>query len=253
MSTPAVDPVEEYRMPILDHLRELRLRVVRALQALLVGLVIGWFVSDPVFDWLTAPMNDALAATGAGTLAVTQTTEALMVKLKVAGLTGMFLASPILFWQIWQFVAPGLYSTEKRYVLPLVVSSSLLFVTGAGFAYYGVFRFGFPWFLAMNGENVTAVLSIESYLSFATTLLVAFGASFQLPIIVFFLARLGVVNHVDMIRGFRFGVILIAIASAVLTPPDVLSMAMMGVPLLVLYGVGIIVARLFSTKPVAES
>lgn len=251
MSRAAPDPVEEFRMPILDHLRELRQRVIISVRTLLVTTLGGWLFADQVFAWLAKPMNDALAATHAGTLAVTQTTEAFMVQMKVAGLVGLFLASPILFWQVWRFVAPGLYDTEKKYVFPLVFSSTFLFLLGAAFAYFGVFTFGFPLFLEMNGENVTAVLSIDSYLSFATTLLVAFGASFQLPIVVFFLARVGVLNHVDMIRGFRYGVIVIAFIAAVLTPPDVLSMSLMGVPLLALYGVGILVARVFSTKPVA--
>lgn len=251
MSSPATDPVDSYRMPILEHLRELRQRVLVSLRTLLVTVIGSFFFANDLFQWLARPMNEALKATGAGTLAVTQTTEAFMVQMKVAGLAGVFLASPVLFWQVWRFVAPGLYDTEKKYVLPLVVASTFLFVTGAGFAYFGVFTYGFPLFLEMNGENVTAVLSIDSYLSFAITLLVAFGASFQLPVVVFFLARVGVLNHVDMIRGFRYGVVLIAVVAAILTPPDVVSMSMMGVPLLALYGLGILVARVFSTKPVA--
>lgn len=251
MSSPATDPVDSYRMPILEHLRELRQRVLVSLRTLLVTVIGSFFFANDLFQWLARPMNEALKATGAGTLAVTQTTEAFMVQMKVAGLAGVFLASPVLFWQVWRFVAPGLYDTEKKYVLPLVVASTFLFVTGAAFAYFGVFTYGFPLFLEMNGENVTAVLSIDSYLSFAITLLVAFGASFQLPVVVFFLARVGVLNHVDMIRGFRYGVVLIAVVAAILTPPDIVSMSMMGVPLLALYGLGIVVARLFSTKPVA--
>lgn len=249
MSPANTDPVEQYRMPLLEHLKELRTRVIISLRAVIVAMLVGWYFADDLFNWLAAPMNAALKATNAGTLAVSEATEMFMVQMKVAGLAGTFLASPILFYQAWRFVAPGLYATERKYVLPLVAASTTLFLLGGTFAYEGVFRFGFPLFLSMNGPNVTAVLSIDSYLSFATTVLLAFGLSFQLPIVVFFLARLGIVNHVDMIRGFRYGVVIIAVAAAVLTPPDVISMAMMGVPLIGLYGVGILVARVFSTKP----
>jgi sec-independent protein translocase protein TatC len=113
-----------------------------------------------------------------------------------------------------------------------------------------VFRFGFPFFLEMNGPDVTAVLSINSYLTFATTLLVAFGVAFQLPVVIFFLARLGIVNHRDLVRGFRYSIVAIAVVAAILTPPDVVSMSLMAVPLVVLYGLGIGVAWLWSTKPI---
>lgn len=251
MSPAAPDPVDDYRMPILEHLRELRDRVMRAIVALLVTTAACFAFSQPIFDFLARPMVDALTATGTGTLAVTEATEGFVVQTKVAGLAGLFLASPYLFWQVWGFVAPGLYEAERRWVLPLVGASTSLFLLGASFAYFGVFHFGFPFFLSMNGPNVTAVLSINSYLGFAITLLVAFGVAFQLPVVVYFLARMGLVNHVDMIRGFRYSIVAIAIVAAVLTPPDVVSMALMAVPLVLLYLVGIVVARVFSTKPVA--
>ncbi|MFZ5477255.1 MAG: twin-arginine translocase subunit TatC [Myxococcota bacterium] len=243
------DPVDEARMPLLDHLRELRLRLIRCAWTLLVTFVAGFVVSQQVFDWLAAPMEAALAATGKGTLAVTEATEGVFVQMKVAGLVALFASSPVLFWQSWQFVGPGLYEHEKRAVLPLVAASTVLFTSGAAFAYYVVFRFGFPFFLEMNGENVTAVLSINSYLGLVTTLFVAFGLSFQLPVVVWFLARMGLVDHLDLIRGFRYGVVGIFVVAAVLTPgPDLLSQLLMAAPLLLLYGIGIVVARFATTK-----
>lgn len=237
-------------MPLLEHLRELRKRVIVCVYAVGIALVVSFLFANPIFDWLARPMNQALASTGKGTMAVTEATEGIVVQLKVAGISGLFLASPVIAWQVWQFVAPGLYERERRSVLPLAFASTLLFAAGGGFAYFVVFTYGFPMFLKMNGENVTAVLSINSYLSFAITLLVAFGASFQLPVVIYFLARLGLVNHRDLISGFRYGVVGIFAVAAVLTPPDVLSQLMMAGPLLLLYGVGIVVARIFSTKPV---
>ncbi len=241
---------DTYEMPLLDHLRELRKRVIVCMWAVLVCVGASFAFAGPIFDWLSQPMNDALHVTGKGTMAITEATEGIVVQMKVAGIAGLFASSPVIAYQIWKFVAPGLYDKERRSVMPLVTASTFLFITGGAFAYYGVFRFGFPIFLSMNGDNVTAVLSINSYLTFAITLLVAFGVSFQLPIVVYFLARLGLINHRDMISGFRYGIVGIFIIAAVLTPPDVMSQMMMAGPLVVLYGVGIIVAWLFSTKPV---
>ncbi len=243
---------DTYEMPLMEHLRELRRRVIICVWAVGIGVLGSFAFAVPIFEWISAPMNEALAATGKGSMAVTQAMEGVVVQVKVAGIAGLFLASPILAYQIWQFVAPGLYEKERKGVVPLAMSSTFLFLSGGAFAYYGVFRVGFPFFLEMNGENVTAVLSIDSYLTFAITLLVAFGASFQLPVIVYFLARLGIINHRDMISGFRYGIVGIFVVAAVLTPPDVLSQFMMAGPLVVLYGVGIIVAWLFSTKPVPK-
>lgn len=241
---------DTYEMPLLDHLRELRQRVIVSVWAVAICVGVSFAFAGDLFDWLSAPMNDALAATGKGTMAITEATEGFVVQMKVAGIAGLFGASPILAYQVWKFVAPGLYEKERRSVLPLAFASTVLFLVGGAFAYYGVFRFGFPLFLNINGEHVTAVLSINSYLTFAITLLVAFGASFQLPIVVYFLSRLGLINHRDMISGFRYGIVGIFIIAAILTPPDVMSQMMMAGPLLVLYIVGIGVAWIFSTKPV---
>ena len=139
-------------------------------------------------------------------------------------------------------------ASEKRWVMPLMATSTALFLSGAAFAYFVVFRFGFPVFLEMNGPDVKAVLSIQSYLNFAATILVAFGVSFQLPIVVWFLARLGVIDHIDMIRGFRYSIVAIFVIAGILTPPDVLSQVLMAGPLVLLYGVGIGVARFATTK-----
>lgn len=236
-------------MSLMDHLRELRRRVIVCLQALAVGCVIGLAGASKIFAILCAPMNAALAETEHGTLAVTTATEGVFVQLKVAVFVALFIASPVIFWQIWKFVAPGLYDTEKRHVFPLVVASTSLFSLGAAFAYFVVFHFGFPVFLKMNGEGVTAVLSIDSYLTFATTLLVAFGASFQLPVVIWFMSRIGLVNHRDLIRGFRYSIVIIFVIAAILTPPDVLSQMMMAVPLCALYAIGIVVSYFSSTKP----
>lgn len=242
-------PVDDTRMPLLEHLRELRSRLLICVWTLLPACVIGFVFANDVFDLLAAPMDAALKSTGRGTLAITEAMEGFVVQMKVAGLTGVFLASPVLSFQIWRFVAPALYDSEKRTIVPLATASTGLFVVGAIFCYRIVFQYGFPFFLEMNGENVSAVLSINSYLGMVTTLILAFGLSFQLPIGIYFAARLGLVNARDLIRGFRYAVVLIFLTAAVLTPsPDAFSQALMAGPLLGLYVIGIGVAAIFTTK-----
>lgn len=239
---------DDFRMPILEHLRELRSRLIVCVVTLVVAFFVTFSLANDIFAWLAAPMNAALAETGMGTLAVTVVMEGFLVQMRVAGYASLFIGSPVIFFQAWKFVAPGLYETEKRWVFPLVLSSTILFLGGAAFCYFVLFKYGFPVFLEMNSEGVKAVLSIESYLDFAATLLVAFGLSFQLPIVVWFLARLGLIDHIDMLRGFRYSIVGIVIVAGVLTPPDVLSQMLMAIPLVLLYGASIVVARLATTK-----
>ncbi|MCB9791902.1 MAG: twin-arginine translocase subunit TatC [Alphaproteobacteria bacterium] len=243
------DPVDEYRMSILDHLRELRTRLIVSLWAVGVGIVVCFFISEHIFAFLVEPMNAALAARGEGTMAITDPLEAVVTYLKVAVLSGFFAASPIVFYQTWQFIGPGLYQSEKKVVLPLVVSSTVLFSAGAAFGYFVIFRYGFEFFLSMaDPENTSAVLSINAYLMTATKLLVAFGASFQLPVIVFFLARMGLIDAKDMAVNFRYAIVGIFIVAAIITPPDPLTQCLMAGPLMLLYVISMGVAWAVSTK-----
>jgi sec-independent protein translocase protein TatC len=184
-------------------------------------------------------------------MAITEPLEGFITYLKVAGLAGLGVTSPFIFYQIWAFIAPGLYPKEKKTVLPLVVASTLLFLGGASFGYFVIFDFAFPFFLNVTeslGDDIEAVLSINAYLGLATKLLVAFGTAFQLPIGIYFLARVGLVDHTDLFNSFRYAVVVMFVVSAVITPPDVISQCLMAGPLIVLYGVGIVLAYFFSTK-----
>jgi sec-independent protein translocase protein TatC len=240
---------DDASMPLLEHLRELRRRLFVCAGAMLPAFVVGFAVSDRAFDLLAAPMNAALRAHGSGTLAVISATEGFVVQMKVAGLVATLVATPVIASQVWGFVRPGLHAHERRTVLPLTLASTALFVLGCAFCYVAIFEVGFPFFLAMNGEGVQAVLSIDAYLGMAITMLLSFGLAFQLPVVVFVLARLGLVNARDLLRGFRYAVVAIFVVSAVLTPsPDALSQLLMAGPLLALYVLGIGVAALASTK-----
>jgi sec-independent protein translocase protein TatC len=245
------DPVEAYQMPLMDHLLELRRRLIWTLVAVTIGVCICLNWVEDIWNFLVAPMNAALeknSVNGGGTMAITEPLEGFMTYLKVAGVAGLGLSSPVVFWQFWRFVAPGLYPSEKKYILPLAFSSTSLFLLGAAFCYWVIFAFAFPFFLEVTADNVQAVLSISAYLSLATMMLIAFGVSFQLPVVVFVLARMGLIDHLDMIRSFRYSIVAIFVVAAILTPPDVLSQVLMAAPLTVLYLIGIGIAWMFTTK-----
>ncbi len=240
---------EEYRMPLMEHLRELRTRVVYALIAASIGCLISFFFVEDIWNFLVAPMQQALEASDTvGSMAVTEPLEGFLTQLKVAAAAGIGLACPVLFYQFWRFVAPGLYPNEQRIIAPVVVSSTLLFLGGVAFGYFVIFQFAFPFFLELTPDNTEAMLSINSYLGLATRLLLAFGACFQLPVVVFVLSRIGLIDHTDLIHVFRYAIVASFVISAVITPPDVLSQALMAGPLIILYTAGIGISWLFSTK-----
>jgi sec-independent protein translocase protein TatC len=248
---PNADPVDAYRMPLVEHLTELRDRLIRIIAFGALGCAICFAFAQPIWDALVSPMNHALEKGGRGTMAITEPLEGFITYMKVAALAGFGLASPLIFHQIWSFIAPGLYPKEKKTILPLALASSVLFIGGAAFGYFVIFDFAFPFFLEVTeslDKNIEAVLSINAYLGLVTKLLIAFGASFQLPIVLYFLARIGLVDHIDLFEGFRYAVVGMFVVSAIITPPDVLSQCLMAGPLILLYGLGIVLAYFFSTK-----
>ena len=247
----ADDPVDSFRMPLMQHLVELRRRLIISLAAVAIGMAATYYYAEPIWVFLSEPMNEALAKHN-GRLIQLDPLEGFTNQLKVAALAGFLLASPVVMYQIWRFVAPGLYPKEQKVIVPLAMASTFLFALGITFGYFGVFKFAFPFFLDITYSGVEAAIPINTYLSMATNLLLAFGLCFQLPIVVYFLARAGLVNHRDMIKGFRYSLVGIFVLAAIMTPPDVMSQVIMAIPLTLLYGIGIIVARFFSTKPVTE-
>ena len=255
-----LEEVEQNRMSILQHIGELRKRLVISMWVTGIGMVICFIFAQEIFDFLVAPMNDALVAQAArvdpgnpnpplATMAITDPMEGIITYLKVALLAGLLLASPVLFYQGWAFVAPGLYRRERRAILPMVAASTVLFFGGAAFGYFVIFKYGFTFFLSViDPTETSAVLSINSYLLTATKLLGAFGFSFQLPVVVFFLSRIGLIDARDMIQSFRYAVVGIFVIAAAITPPDPLTQSLMAGPLVLLYCASILVAWVFSTK-----
>jgi len=243
----------EAEMPLTAHLEELRWRLIKSLIAVAVGFTAAYNFADRLFTFLTRPLLDLnLSGEAADTVHLigTGVVEAFFTKLKVALIAALFLASPVIFYQIWQFVAPGLYDKEKRYARPFVFFGTFFFVTGAWFCYTMVLPVGYRFFITEYATiHVSPEIRISEYLSFTARMLLAFGATFELPVVTFFLARVGFVTHQMMLGTVRYAILVIFIVAAVLTPgPDVASQLLMAGPLLVLYGLSIGAAYLFG-KP----
>ena len=231
--------------PFVEHLVELRDRLVKALIAVGVAAALLFFFPGPgaLYDLLAAPLVAHLPK--GATLIATSVISPFMVPLKILLVSAFLLALPVVLWQVWAFIAPGLYAHEKRLVLPLVVSSTLLFFVGVGFCYFFVFGQVFSFIQSFAPKSITAAPDIEAYLSFVLTMFIAFGLAFEVPIVVIVLARLGLVS-VEKLKAFRgYFVVLAIIIAAVVTPPDVVSQLALAVPMCLLYELGIWAAQVF--------
>ena len=231
--------------PFVEHLVELRDRLVKALIAVGVAAALLFFFPGPgaLYDLLAAPLVAHLPK--GATLIATSVISPFMVPLKILLVSAFLLALPVVLWQVWAFIAPGLYAHEKRLVLPLVVSSTLLFFVGVGFCYFFVFGQVFSFIQSFAPKSITAAPDIEAYLSFVLTMFIAFGLAFEVPIVVIVLARLGLAS-VEKLKAFRgYFVVLAFIVAAVVTPPDVVSQLALAVPMCLLYELGIWAAQVF--------
>lgn len=239
------------KLPFMSHLEELRKRLIVCAIATGIGFVIAYFFSERLFQILIAPLKAVLPE--GERLVFTDLPEMFFTYIKVAFIAGILAAAPVIFYEIWMFVAPGLYQNEKRYLIPFVVCSTFLFVGGALFGYFIVFPFGFKFFIGFTNEYVKALPKVKEYFSFSIKLLFAFGIVFELPVVMFFLAKMGIVTPELLKKKRKYAVLLTFTLAAILTPPDVITQCMMAVPLILLYEVGIIVARLARKKPVADN
>jgi sec-independent protein translocase protein TatC len=238
---------EQGKMSFLDHLDELRRRIIYSLVAILLGLGIALFFMGPLFQFIFRPMQALLPA--GQTLIYTDPSEAFFLQIKIALMAGLILASPVVASQLWLFIAPGLYAHEKKLAIPFVVMSSTLFVGGAAFAHYLVFPIVWRFFVSFTTDFLTFMPRVEPAFSMYLRLVLALGITFQLPTLVLFLARLGIVTPRLMIRHFKYAVLLIVIASAVLSPDGGgVGMLAMGGPVIVLYILSIGLAWLFGKK-----
>ena len=237
---------EDEKQPFLSHLEELRKRLIYCALAVGIGFVIAYFFSEDLFRVLISPLKESLPE--GDRLIFTSLPEMFLTYLKTAFIAGILLASPMVFYQLWMFIAPGLYQNEKRYVIPFVIFSTILFIGGALFGYLVVFPFGFKFFLGYANDYVQALPSVKQYFSFSIKLLFAFGIVFELPVIIYFLSRIGIVTPQFLRKNRKYALLLTFILGAILTPPDVITQCMMAIPLIALYEIGIIVSVMAGKK-----
>ncbi len=234
------------KISFTGHLEELRKRLIVCFIAVGTGFAVSYGFKEKLFQILSRPLVSAMGASDR--LIFTGLSEAFFTYLKVAFLSGLMLSAPVILYQFWIFVAPGLYNKERRLLIPVVSLSSFFFIGGALFGYFVVFPFGFKFFLSFATETIQPLPSMREYLSFSSKLLLAFGLVFELPLIITFLARLGIVSVDFLKKNRKYAILLFFAGAAMLTPPDVVTQIMMALPLMVLYEISIVGARIFGKK-----
>ena len=235
------------RMSFLDHLDELRKRLVMAVSAIFGGFLIAFAFISPIFDFIMRPLQEILPE--GGELVYTEPTEAFFLYIKIAALGGLVLAMPVVLLQIWRFVAPGLYGHEKKFAIPFVTLSSLFFLGGCLFSHYLLFPVAWRFLSSFATDYMTFMPRIQPAFSLYVRLMLACGVIFQMPTLVFFLARVGVVTAGFLLRNTKYAILIIFILAAVLTPtPDPVTMTLMASPMIVLYALSIGIAWMFAPR-----
>jgi len=257
-STPDEEPLDDAagndagKMSFLDHLDELRKRLVVTAIALLGGFLICFAFINPIFDFIMRPLQEILP--DGGQLVYTEPTEAFFLYIKVAALAGLVLATPAVLSQLWLFVAPGLYAHEKRFAIPFVVFATLFFVGGALFSHFVLFPVAWTFFAGFASDYMEFMPRIQPAFSLYVKLLLACGVVFQMPTLVFFLARVGAVTPGFLVRNIKYAILLIFIFAAIITPTgDPVTLTLMAAPMMVLYVLSIGIAWLFGRKTESES
>ena len=238
------------KLTFTSHLEELRKRIIICIIAVALGFSVSYFFAEQIFSVLVKPLKEELPPDSL--LIFTALPEAFFAYLKLSLFSGIILASPVILWEVWCFVAPGLYDHEKRYVYPFVTFSTLFFAAGVLFGYIVVFPISFKFLISYGSELIKPLPSIKEYLSFSCKMLLAFGIIFELPLFVLFLAKIGIIDD-KMLRSKRkFAILGVFIVAAILTPPDAVSQVLMALPLIILYEISILVAKFFGKKAEKE-
>jgi len=229
----------------MEHLGELRVRIMRAMYGLLAGTVIALPFSERIVDWLARPITRL-----GYELVFTAPAEAFWVQMKVGLIAGVFIAAPIILWQVWAFIAPGLHGHEKKYAVPFVLIGSVMFLAGGAFSLFVVTPYALTFLLSYARPGLKPMITIQNHIDFLLKFTLAFGAVFELPLALTLLARMGVVNARMLAKNRKYAILGAFVAGAVLTPtPDAFNQALMAGPLIILYEVGIVCARIFGRKP----
>jgi len=243
--------MEDEKLPLTSHLEELRKRIIACLIAVSIGFCASYFFSEQLFAFLSRPLSKILP--DGSSFIFTGITEAFFTYLKLAFFSGIFFASPVIIYQIWAFVSPGLHEKEKRYIIPFVFIATLFFVGGTGFCYFIVLPAAFKFFVGYNTQYIRMLPSIGEYLSFSCVFMLSFGAVFELPVFIICLAKMGIITEKHLRSNRKLVIIGAFIVSALLTPtPDAVNQLLMALPILILYECSIWGVKFFAKKKAAE-
>lgn len=244
------DDNPEARMSFLDHLEELRSRLLKSLIAVSIAFGVCWNFHEEIFDFMIQPLKTAYPGVR---LIATSPTETIMLYMKMAFFAGLFLAAPFVLFQVWQFIAPGLKKSEKRYVVPFILFGTIFFVGGAAFGHYYLFPITFKFLGQFGGTNIEFLPKVSDYYTFYSWFLLALGIVFQVPVVIFVLAQVGLVTAGFLIRQFKWAVLVAFIVAAVVTPtPDMVTQTLLALPMIALYVLGIGVAAVFGKKKASK-
>lgn len=226
------------------HIQDLRKRLMISVATLLAAFIICFSLFwRNIFEWIKSPLEMAFNHQVRGMLVQIAPAEGIIVAMKVSFFAALVISIPVIFWQLWLFIAPGLYKNEKKVVLPFVFFGTIMFVIGASFSYYVVFPFTIKYILIFGNEMFEANISASSYITFFTRLILGFGVAFELPVLAYFLAKVGLITDVTLKKYFKYAIVIIFILAAIITPPDVISQVFMALPLIGLYLLSIFIAK----------
>ncbi len=234
---------EQKEMGFLDHLEELRGRVIKSLVFIILFSIVAYFFSERLIDFVSKPIPE---------LYFMSPTEAFAIRIKLSLIAGIIVSVPVIFYHLWQFVVPGLFEREIKLAVPVVLSSTIFFLIGATFCFFLVLPLSMKFLLGFGTEKLKPMIKIGDYVSFVSYLILAFGAVFELPVICYFLGKLGIITPRTLIKGRRYAIVGMLVLASLITPPDMFSQLMLAGPLYFLYEVSIVVVRIVQKKKSKE-
>lgn len=230
---------EQKEMSFLEHLEEMRRRIIRCLIFILIFSIVAYFFSEWIIDFIARPVEK---------LYFLDPTEAFAMRIKISIIMGIILSIPVIFYHLWQFIVPGLFEKEIKLVIPVVIFSTIFFIIGASFCFFLVLPLGIKFLLGFGTDKLSPMIKIGSYISFVSYMTLAFGAVFELPVVSYFLGRVGIITSRTLAKGRRYAFVGILILASVLTPPDLFSQLMLAGPLYILYEISILVVKITQKK-----